>query len=590
MKQRPLVWRIFPSYLLVLVLALAAVTTFGALAIRRFYLDQTAAVLEARARLVYQQLQPHLVSGDAAGIDALCKTAGRLSETRITVMNRFGKVLGDSHNPPEAMEYHQERPEFITAHDGRIGRSVRYSTTLNQTLMYVAIAAPEAIIRTALPISAIDQALATLRWRIASGGALIALIAAGISWWVSRRLTRPIQELQAGAERFAGGNLEHRVPVYDTVELAALAQAMNTMAAQLAERIQQAVRQRMEIAAILSSMDEGVVALDAEERILRVNRAAADFFGGKPPDDYEGRTIQEVVRNNELLRLVAQAYDSDSRAETDIALFEPEERILYARCTPLRNARDQPIGLLLVLGDVTHLRRLENMRRDFAANVSHEIKTPLTAIKGFVETLYHGQVDNPDEMRRFLGIIERHVQRLATLIEDLMKLSRIERDSEAREMPMQTEEIAPVVAGAIDLCRETAAARRIAIDYTPPPEPLQGRIAAPLLEQAVVNLIDNAVKYSEPGARVSVQVGMVEDGCRIAVTDHGPGIPRQHLARLFERFYRVDKARSRKLGGTGLGLAIVKHIAQAHGGQVAVESTPGRGSTFTLTLPIEKSR
>ena len=226
------------------------------------------------------------------------------------------------------------------------------------------------------------------------------------------------------------------------------------------------------------------------------------------------------------------------------------------------------------------------MRRDFAANVSHEIKTPLTAIKGFVETLYHGQVDNPDETRRFLGIIERHVQRLAALIEDLMKLSRIERDAEAREVPMQTEEIAPVVAAAVDLCREAAGARRIVIDYTPPPEPLRGRIAAPLLEQAIVNLVDNAVKYSEPGATVAVKVGIVAQTCRIAVTDHGPGIPRQHLARLFERFYRVDKARSRKLGGTGLGLAIVKHIAQAHGGQVAVESTPGVGSTFTLTLPL----
>ena len=334
MKPRPLVWRIFPSYLLVLVMALAAVTAFGAVALRRFYLDQTATVLEARARLVYQQIQPHLALADMAAIDALCKTAGRLSETRITVMNRFGKVLGDSQSPPEAMEYHQDRPEFIAARDGRIGGAVRYSTTLNQTMMYVAIAEPEAIIRTALPISTIDQALAALRWRIAWGGVLIALLAAGISWWVSRRLSRPIQELRVGAERFAGGNLEHRVPVYDTVELAALAQAMNAMATQLAERIEEAVRQRSEIAAILSSMDEGVVALDAEERILRVNRAAADFFGGQSASHYEGLSIQEVARNNDLLRLVARAYASGSRAETDIALFDAAERILFARCTP----------------------------------------------------------------------------------------------------------------------------------------------------------------------------------------------------------------------------------------------------------------
>ncbi len=586
MKPRPLVWRIFPSYLLVVAIALVSVTGYGALALRGFYLDQTAAVLEARARLLHQQIEPFLAPENPAAIDNVCKSAGRLTETRITVMTPLGTVLGDSHGNPETMERHQDRPEFIDARNGRVGRAMRHSTTLHQTMMYVAIAVPGAIIRTALPIGAIQEALAGLGWRIAVGGGIIAVLAAGIGWWVSRRLSYPIQQLQSGAERFAAGHLDHRVPGYDTVELAALAQAMNAMAAQLADRIQAAVRQRLEIAAILSSMDEGVVALDAEERILRVNRAAADFFGGRPVDHYEGLTIQEVVRNSDLLHLVARAYQSDSRAETDISLFDPQERILYARCTPLRDAGDRPMGLLLVLADVTHLRRLENMRRDFAASVSHEIKTPLTAIQGFVETLYHGQVDDPQEAKRFLGIIDRHVHRLTALIEDLMKLSRIERDAETRDMPMQTGEIGPVVAGAVELCREAAAARRIVIDQTAPPEPLRGRIAAPLLEQAVFNLIDNAVKYSEPGTRVAVDLARADDLCRIAVRDHGPGIPRQHLGRLFERFYRVDKARSRKLGGTGLGLAIVKHIAQAHGGQVTVESAPGRGSTFTLTLPL----
>ena len=567
MKPRHLVWRIFPSYLLVVIIALAAVAAYGAVALRRFYLDQTAAVLEARARLVHQQIQPYLAAPDTTAIEALCKTAGRLSETRITVMNRFGKVLGDSHSLPESMEYHQNRPEFIAALSGRVGRALRYSTTLNQTMMYVAIATPEAVIRTALSVSAIDEALAALRWRIGLGGGLIALVAAGVSWWVSRRLTHPIQQLQAGAERFARGDLEHRVPVYDTVELAALAEAMNAMASQLAERIQ-----------------------DAEERILRVNRAAAAFFGAKSPEHCEGLTIQEVVRSSDLLRLVARAYQSGSRADTDIRLFDLEERILYARCTPLRDPQDRPIGLLLVLGDVTHMRRLENMRRDFAANVSHEIKTPLTAIKGFVETLHHGQVDDPAEAHRFLGIIDRHVQRLSILIEDLMQLSRIEKEAENPEMPMPVEEIGPVVANAVDLCREAAAARQIVIDYTPPQATLRGRIAAPLIERAVVNLIDNAIKYSEPGAEVTVALGADARGCRIRVTDQGPGIPRQHLARLFERFYRVDKARSRKLGGTGLGLAIVKHIAQAHGGEVSVESTLGKGSTFTIVLPSVKGQ
>ena len=199
-------------------------------------------------------------------------------------------------------------------------------------------------------------------------------------------------------------------------------------------------------------------------------------------------------------------------------------------------------------------------------------------------------MDDPAEAHRFLGIIDRHVQRLSILIEDLMQLSRIEKEAENPEMPMPVEEIGPVVANAVDLCREAAAARQIVIDYTPPQATLRGRIAAPLIERAVVNLIDNAIKYSEPGAEVTVALGADARGCRIRVTDQGPGIPRQHLARLFERFYRVDKARSRKLGGTGLGLAIVKHIAQAHGGEVSVESTPGKGSTFTIVLPSVKGQ
>ena len=590
MKSRRLVWQLFPSYLIIIAITLAAVTGYGSVALRRFFLDQTAIDLEARARLVHQQIRRPLAASDMAAIDGICKTAGRFSDTRVTIMNRFGKVLGDSHKPPEQMAYHQNRPEFIEARGGRVGRAVRYSDTLKQAMMYVAIPVPEAadppaVVRTALPVAAIDAQLAKLRWRIGVSGGIIALLAAGISWWVSRRLSRPIQQIQAGAERFARGDLEHRVPVYDTVELGALAGAMNAMGSQLSERIHDAVRQRMEMAAILSSMDEGVVALDAEEHILRVNRAAADFFGGKPPDHYEGLTLQEVVRNNDLLRLVAQAYDSDSRAEADIVLFQPEARILYARCTPLRDPKEQPIGLLLVLGDVTRVRRLENMRRDFAANVSHEIKTPLTAIKGFVETLYHEQVDDPAETHRFLGIIERHVHRLSAIIDDLMKLSRIERDAETRDMPMGVADIAPVLANAVGLCQEAAAARGISIGLTVPPGPLTGRISAPLLEQAVVNLIDNAVKYSDSGAAVSVRLTATEETLRIAVADQGPGIPRQHLPRLFERFYRVDKARSRKMGGTGLGLAIVKHITQAHGGEVTIDSTPGCGSTFTIDLP-----
>ncbi len=590
MKKRSLLWRIFPSYLIVTLVALLAVAALSSAALRRFCLDQIAVALTARARLTGHQLAAHLTPPDPAAIDRICKISGELTDTRITVMNAFGKVLGDSNADPAQMPYHHDRPEFIAARQGGVGQALRYSDTLDQQMMYIAVATdgadpPSAVVRCAVPVSAIDRQLRAVYGRIAAGGLLIALLAAGLSWWVARRLSRPLQVLQAGAQRFAGGDLAHRVPVYDTVEFGTLAEAMNHMATQLDERINSAIRQRMEMWAILSSMGEGVVALDLEERIIQVNRCAVEILGGGPPEKLVGRTLTEVIRNSDLQHLVDRAQKEDQCVEADLTIHQPEAKTLYVRCPPLRDQNSRRIGLLLVMSDVTRLRRLENMRRDFAANVSHEIKTPLTAIKGFVETLYHGEVEDRQEVRRFLGIIEKHVQRLAAIIDDLIKLSRIERDAESREIVLSNEDVGAVVEAAAGLCRQAAEARSIRIASHLPETPVIGRISAPLLEQALVNLIDNAVKYSPEGTEVEVDLSLADGGIRIRVSDQGPGIARQHLPRIFERFYRVDKARSRKLGGTGLGLAIVKHIVQAHGGEVTADSAPGRGTRFTITLP-----
>jgi two-component system phosphate regulon sensor histidine kinase PhoR len=282
---------------------------------------------------------------------------------------------------------------------------------------------------------------------------------------------------------------------------------------------------------------------------------------------------------------VDRSREADQSTEADLTIHQPEAKTLFIRCTPLRDQDERRVGLLLVISDVTHVRRLEHMRRDFAANVSHEIRTPLTAIRGFVETLYHGDVGDPGEVRRFLGIIEKHVQRLGAIIDDLIKLSRIERDVESREIALAVEDVGGVVRGAADLCREAAAARGIRIACQGPAEAVLAPISAPLLEQALVNLIDNAVKYSPAGTAVAVGLDVDERWIRITVSDEGPGIASHHLPRLFERFYRVDQARSRKMGGTGLGLAIVKHIVQAHGGEVSADSAPGRGTVFTIRLP-----
>jgi two-component system phosphate regulon sensor histidine kinase PhoR len=291
-----------------------------------------------------------------------------------------------------------------------------------------------------------------------------------------------------------------------------------------------------------------------------------------------------VILHPELQRLVTKALASEGDVERDVVLYSKEERVLNGHATILRDGEGNRVGVLVVLNDITRLRKLENIRKDFVANVSHEIKTPITAIKGFVETLKDGAMQSPQDAERFLGIIQNHVQRLEALVEDLLSLSRIEEEAEKEAIVLEEKPLKDVLMGALQLCQVKAEPKQIRMELSCAGD-VVARISPSLLEQAVVNLLDNAVKYSEAGKTIWVQTDAKPQETLIRVRDEGCGIEKQHLERLFERFYRVDKARSRKQGGTGLGLAIVKHIMEAHGGSVSVESQPGRGSTFTLHLP-----
>ena len=588
-KKKRLLWQLFPSYLLITIVSLSAVTWYASNSLRNFFLDQTAADLLVRAHLLEKQIIQFLGPLDVNVIDALCKEIGQSSATRITVILPSGTVIGDSNEDPAIMDNHALRPEVIEAKKGNVGRSIRFSTTLQQNMMYVAIPLLDhkrtiAVIRTSLPITAIDKELKSIQSKIALGGLLIALLAAGISLYVSRRISRPIEKMKEGAEHFARGDLLHRLPETDLEEIGGLADAMNQMAAQLDDRIKTIISQRNELEAVLSGMIEGVIAFDMDERIISINQAAARIFKSMPKDMLN-RSIQEVIRNPELQQFVTQALSSTDNLEGDITLYLEGERIIYLHSTSLRDSSEDQIGVLVVMNDVTQVRRLENIRRDFAANVSHEIKTPLTAIKGFVETLRHGSVKNPEEIERFHGIIEKHVNRLTAILEDLISLSRIEQDDEKKAIKLRKNPIKNVLRTAIGSCREKADLKNITIDHVCE-ENILAMIDPPLLEQALVNLLDNAIKYSDEGSSVHVSSFQKDDSIVISVQDHGIGIAKEHIPRLFERFYRVDKARSRTLGGTGLGLAIVKHITQVHRGRVHAESTPDKGSTFSLHLPI----
>ena len=590
MPRKRLIWQIYPPFLVIILIALVTLTWFFSRTLDDFYREEKRRGLEAQGQLVVNQARDALVSGNISSLESLSVALGKQSGTRLTIILPDGRVVGDSEEDPAKMDNHASRPEIRVALEGRSGAATRYSTTLQQEMMYVAlpIRSNDQIIgcvRTALPIASVDKALETVLFHVINSGILIALIAALISLWVSRRISRPLVEMKRGAERFAGGELDRRLPVYKGEEMGGLAEAMNQMAAQLNDRLQTVVSQRNEQEAVLASMIEGVLAVDHQERILRINKAAATLLGTNP-ELAVGRSLQEVVRKPELQRFITESLQSRTSIEAEMTLlYQGEERFLQTHGTPLRGSDGQTIGALIVIHDVTRLRRLENLRRDFVANVSHELRTPITAIKGAVETLLAGANENPEDCQRFLEIANRQSDRLNAIIEDLLSLSRLERDAESDEVGRTHEQLLPILESALQSCSSIAKSREVDVNLFCSEE-IVANVNSALLEQAVINLVDNAIKYSESRNFVTVESWQEGKYVMIKVQDRGQGISKEHLPRLFERFYRVDAARSRAVGGTGLGLAIVKHIVQAHDGEVTVHSTPGKGSVFTISLPV----
>jgi len=451
-----------------------------------------------------------------------------------------------------------------------------------------------------LAAHAIDRPLQSINIsQILAALAIAVLASAAFGWWLARRTSRQFQAIARGAERLSHGAGVAKLDLPDIEELAVLAAALNKIATQLDQRTQRIGRQDYQQEAVLASMIEGVLAVDSDERIITLNSAAAELIGNQQAN-LQGRNLHEVIRNADLRRFVQRALESPDPIEDDVVLHGQRERIFRVRGTALRDSgapSGSGVGAVVVLADVTRYRQLENLRRDFVANVSHELKTPIASIKGFVETLLDGALANPDDADRFLKIIASHAERLNNIIEDLLSLSKIEQSEEAANLPLSKASLRPVLEAAIASCQPQADARQIAL-VLDCDEALTAGLNLPLFEQAVINLIDNAIKYSGAQSEVFIEALLAEvesddDPTQpnherdivVAVRDRGCGIAAEHLPRLFERFYRVDRARSRKLGGTGLGLAIVKHIVQAHHGHITVESTPGEGSIFSIHLP-----
>ena len=605
-RPKKLVWQIFPANILIILIAIIAVSWYGTASMREFYLQDTESDLEARASLVRSRIIDYLSAGKIELLRDYCVRAGRESGTRITVILDDGKVVADSNENPEIMDNHRHRLEIEEAFAGGVGKSRRFSKTLDENRIYVAIplrfsakqssvavssTAINAVLRTSVSVSSLNKTLAGIKIRIGVGAVAVMLFAGLITLLISRNISKPLEQMTDSAENFSRGDFSERMlPMAKrtaSLEVITLASSMDRMAELLDEKIQTIVTHRNQLETVFSSMVEAVIAIDTEERVISLNEAAAELLD-VDRKDVPGKIVQQIVRNVKLLQQISHTLTSQDPHEDEIVFHDEKgDRFLQTNVVTLSNGAGENVGVLVVMNDVTKLRRLENVRRDFVANVSHELRTPITSIHGYVETLLDGALDIREDAERFLQIVLRQSKRLSNIIDDLLILSRIEEDSKQDQIHLSKELLRPVIASAIQTCQLQAdeAGVILAIDC---PENIIVEMNATLLEQALVNLLINGITYSKKADVVTVRGTISEDdqgkSVRIAVLDRGCGIAKKHLPRLFERFYRSDKARSRTLGGTGLGLSIVKHIAQAHNGKVEVASVEGRGSEFTLII------
>ncbi len=543
-----------------------------------------AAVLDEGARAALR----------AGGADAQAFAVRSAAATgaRVTLVEPGGRVLGESERSAEQLdllENHRDRPEVKAALEGRRGRDLRTSATVDTPLLYVAVPVKDGgtvagVLRLALPLSAVTSSYETLHRVMLAGGVVALAVAFGIGIFVAGRVTRPVVEMQSIARQMSQGNFLVRAPTRSPDEIGTLGRSLNVLAARLRDKIDDLEQERATVTAILDGMVEGVIAVDAHEHIILINERARSIFG-LGGARVEQKPFLEVIRNADLHEVfrASRAVAPGIPVRREVQLTAAAGRVLQVHGVPLHLTGGE-MGVVIVVHDITELRRLEQVRTEFVANVSHELRTPLTAIHGYVETLLGGALDEPEHARKFLEVVYRQTERLGRLINDLTDLSNIELGKVS--LDLAATHLDEVVESVLAVLRPRAKAGQVALTTDLTVDLPLVKADHDRLAQILINLVDNAVKYTPAGGSVQLvarerTAGWVE----VAVVDSGVGIPASDLPRITERFYRVDKARSRELGGTGLGLAIVKHLVYAHGGELGIESEIGRGTTVRFTLP-----
>ncbi len=587
--RRNLFWKLALTFFALLLSVLVAVDFFAE---RALYRDSQRATFEqlhtiARFARARPPEFPPLAS-TPEDLDRLNKWAAEMASSgaRVTVIRGDGQVLTDSEADARSMENHAGRPEVQDALARGEGRSVRYSVTLKRDLLYYAVrqdvpGGPPMVLRFAIPLAAADQALGLFRRSLWLASFVILLVAGMGALLVSRAFSDRVERLREFSRRVAEGDFRP-LPGGDSGDaLEVLRASLNQTAARMDRTIRTLTEERNLSSAILGSMVEGVAVVNGAERLVFANQGFADILELDVPPR-SGSALVEVVRQTEMIEAVRQVLTGKPRVEAEIVTGTLRQHFFAATVAAVRAGETS--GAVVVLHDITELRKLERVRRDFVANVSHEFKTPLTAIQGFSETLLAGAIDDPQNRERFLGIILEHSRRLARLTDDLLKLSQM--DADRLELEIRRVSVEELIESCLETAQHRAAEKDIRVDVTHAKDLPDIAGDRRRLAEVLQNLLDNATQYTLPGGRITLSAETRDADVIFTVSDTGIGIPKADQSRIFERFYRVDAARSREAGGTGLGLAIAKHLVEVHSGRIWVDSEIGQGSQFNFSVPV----
>ena len=526
--------------------------------------------------------------GSIADADILADRIGKELNVRVTIITAEGTVIGDADlnkDELENVENHIDRPEVQEAIKKGFGKSIRFSNTVKKNLLYMAIPFGEVktagFIRLAIPLSDIESLETRLQKIIGFALLLVFLLSVMFTFLISFIVSKPLVEMASIAKAMAKGDFSKKPSIHSQDEIGELASALTYMSDEIKDKIERIKQEGAKLDAVLSSMFEGIIVVDEKGEILLMNPSIRKLFfidsnpeAKKPIEAIRNTAVQDIVDN--VLK------DKERLISEEIVISQPQDKVLKVNAAPIIRT-DKLEGAILVFHDITELRRLEKIRQDFVANVSHELRTPISSIKGYAETLLEGAIDDKDNIREFISIIYQDSNRLANLIDDLLDLSKIE--SGKMKMVFMPLDIKPILNRCIAVLEKSIKAKALSITVDVPNDLPKVSGDDKRLSQVFLNLLDNAVKYTPESGSIKIRAFANEKMVQIDVSDTGIGIPENDLPRIFERFYRVDKARSRELGGTGLGLSIVKHIVLTHGGQVWVKSEVGQGSTFSLTIP-----